>query len=386
MQDIGPLSKHVWRLPYRLFFLGAAWYAVFHGLVWTIHLAGGTQPPAAQPFLWHGYEMVFGFAGAVVTGFLLTASANWTGRATVGPVLLVILFLAWLAARVAGITGFHPVVALLGDGIALWGMSLALATNLIRSGNRRNYRFIPIGILLALAATLFHLASLGWLPELRFGLLRGAVDLLLILMVIMGGRIIPFFTERRMPHLGVTHIDWLSATSTLLVVLAVLCGWVWPEAWGTAKLTWFAALFLIARQGYWRPLGTWREPMLWILHLGYLWLAVALFLRGGAMAWDWMPLSTAVHAVTMGALGCLGLGMLARVALGHGGHEIRAPLWLQPAFVLVAFAAIPRLMTAWPQLLDVQLAFLLAGGTWVLAFAIYAAGFTPILLGPRGDE
>ncbi len=373
-------------MPYRLFFLGAAWYAVFHVLVWTVHLGAGTQPPAAQPFLWHGYEMVFGFAGAIICGFLLTASANWIGRPTVGPLVLLALVVSWLVARIAGLNGMHPGVALAGDGIALWGMTLALSVALVRAGNRRNYRFLPIAALLALAATGFHLATLGWIPDLRYPLLRGAVDLLLILMVVMGGRIIPFFTSRRLPWVTVENLDWLAAVSSFLVILAILGGWVWPEAWGTAKLTWFAALFLVARQGHWRPFSTWREPMLWILHLGYFWLALALFLRGGAMAWDWMPVSTALHAITVGGLGCLGLGMMARVALGHGGHEIRAPLWLVPAFVLVALAAIPRLLTPWPELVDVQLAFMLSGGMWVLAFGIYAIGYLPILLGPRGDE
>lgn len=364
--------------PYRLFFFGAAVHATIHLLLWTLLLTGLPAPAVYQPFLWHGYELVFGFAGAVVTGFLLTASANWTGRRTVTPPVLLCLFAAWAGARIAALVSAPSWLLLLFDGIVLWGLVIALGRVLWLTGNRRNYRFIPIVAGLAAATSLFHLASLGLLPDWRYPLLHGAVDLLLILMVIMGGRVIPFFTGRRMPQLRVENPEWLGLGAGGLVLLAVAAHWVGPDHIAAA-LSWFAACFVLARLLHWSPWGTRHEPMLWILHAGYAWLAIALFLRGGVLAWGWLPWSTALHAVLVGALGCLALGMMARVALGHGGYPIEASRWIVPAFVLVAVAAIPRVLAGSPVGIDQQTGFVLSAGAWILAFGLYALVYARIL-------
>lgn len=370
--------------PYRLFFLGASVYVVVHMLVWLVHLGGGAPPVPGNPFAWHGYELIFGFAGAIITGFLLTAAANWTGRATVSPTVLILLFAAWLAGRSLQLTGGAPALVLVADSIVLWGLAIALARVLLLTGNRRNYRFLPIVALLAVGVGIYQLAALGTLPDWRYPALRGGIEILLLLMVIMGGRIIPFFTGRRLPDLRVEDPPWLADGTALLVLAAILAGWLLPDHLAAA-LAWFAGCCVIARLVHWSPLGTLREPMLWILHVGYLWLGLALFLRGGILAWDWMPASTALHAVALGGLGCLGLGMMARVALGHAGREIRAPAWLIPAFVLVALAPIPRLLGAYPQWFDPQTLYIVSASAWITAFAIYAGGYLPILLGRRND-
>jgi uncharacterized protein involved in response to NO len=370
--------------PYRLFFLGAALHAVSHLLLWLCYLTGGPIAARGNPIAWHGYELLFGLAGAIVSGFVLTAAANWTGRRTVSAPVLFILFTAWAVGRIAYGGGASPWLVLAADSTFLLGVLIALARVLIITGNRRNYRLLPIIGLLALGAPVFHLAQVGWLPDWRHAVLYGGADLLLLLMVIMGGRVIPFFTGRRLPALQVEDPDWLAGATAVFVLAAIIGGWALPEHLAAA-LAWFAACLVLARLAHWSPLGTAREPMLWILHAGYLWLALALFLRGGALAWGWMPLSTALHAIVLGGLGCLGLGMMARVALGHGGHEIRAPLWLVPAFVLVVLAPLPRLLSAWPAWFDPQTLYILSGGAWIVAFGIYVLGFAPILLGRRAD-
>lgn len=370
--------------PYRLFFLGAAGYVVIHMLLWLCFLSGGPIAASGNPFAWHGYELIFGFAGAIVTGFLLTAAGNWTGRRTVSPTVLIGLIAAWLGARIAHAGGADATITLVGDGIVLWGLVIALGRVLILAGNRRNYRLLPIVGLLALGATVFQLAALEMIPDWRYPVLHVGIELLALLMVIMGGRVVPFFTSRRLPDLPVENPEWLGNATAIFVLAAIIGGWVLPASLAAA-LAWFAGCLLLARLLHWSPLGTLREPMLWILHVGYLWLALALFLRGGALAWDWMPLSTAMHAIGMGALGCLGLGMMTRVALGHGGHAMRAPLWLVPAFVLVSLAPIARLLAAHPGPLDPRLLYALGGGAWVVAFGIYVVGFLPILLGPRAE-
>ncbi|MCP1727178.1 uncharacterized protein involved in response to NO [Natronospira proteinivora] len=379
-----PFMHSVLRQPYRLFFLGAAAYAVIHMLLWLAHLQGLWTIPAPISFAWHGYELLFGFAAAVICGFILTASENWTGYRSVNAPGLLFLFLAWLLARLAALLGLSPLLVLIGDGLVLGGLTLALARVLWLSGNRRNLRFLPITGGLALAAILVQLSFIEVIPHWQDWLLRAAVDLVLILMVIMGGRVIPFFTQRKLPNLDVMDPDWLGFYATAFVVISVVLTWLVPGG-VAAMFSWFAGCFLMARLFYWSPWGTRRHPMLWILHLGYFWLGLALFLRGGSLAWDWMAFSDTVHAITVGGMGCLTLGMMARVTQGHGGHEIRAPLWLVPAFALIALAAIPRLLAAWPAIMPPQWGYSLSAIAWILAFLIFTLGFAPKLLQHRRD-
>ncbi|MCP1727176.1 uncharacterized protein involved in response to NO [Natronospira proteinivora] len=372
--------------PFRVFFLAAAWFAVFHGAWWGGMLASGSMNLSGNPFLWHGYHMVFGFAGAIVIGFLLTASANWIGRTVASPGPTLVLFLGWLLARLGG---FLPeliplALVLLGDGVALWGATLLLSLSLLRAGNRRNYRFIPILGGVALAATVFQLSALGVLPEWRFAMMRSGLDLMLLLMVVMGQRIIPFFTERRLPHLAVRR----SASMVVAAPITILGGLAaYHLGFNVMAIPLMvgAAVLLMMQLTLWRSWGTWPEPMLWILHLGYLWLAVSLFLRAGSLAFDWTPYSTAGHAVSVGALGALGLGMLARVSLGHTGRPIQATAWITVAFVLVTLAAVLRLMTGFSTPIPMQWLFGSSALFWILAWLIFAIAYLPILTSPRAD-
>ncbi|MEA5444462.1 NnrS family protein [Gammaproteobacteria bacterium AB-CW1] len=372
--------------PFRLFFLAAAWFAVFHGALWGGMLASGSMVIEGNPFLWHGYHMVFGFAVAIVIGFLLTAAANWIGKPVSPPALTLGLFLAWCVARLGG---FLPdllpwALVTLADAVALWGACIALGVALLRAGNRRNYLFIAVLAALALAATACFLAVTGIISDIRFALMRIGLDLMLLLMVIMGQRIIPFFTERRLPHLGVRRSPLLMLLTPMVVAAGLLANYLgWPMPAMALMLS--AAVLLLVHMTLWRSWGSWPEPMLWILHLGYLWLALALVLRAGSLGFGWMPYSTAGHAVSVGALGALGLGMLARVSLGHTGRMIQAKPWIVLAFVLVSLAAVFRLMTGFPIGLLMQWLFGLSALSWILAWLIFAISYAPILTGPRAD-
>lgn len=371
---------------FRLFFLGAAWSSVLYMSWWGAGLATGRLSMPGNPFLWHGYHMIFGFGIAVVIGFLLTAASNWTGRRLVTPPQLLALFLLWAFARVVGLMPaiLPGVLASLADALALWGATAALAIGLVRSGNRRNYRFAFILGGVALAATSFALAELGMIPDLRYPMLRGALDLLLVLMIVMGQRIIPFFTDRRLPQLGVRQSALLSVISPVTVIAGLLFYYLGLPVPAMAAIL-AGAVSLVMQLTLWKSWGTLREPMLWILHVGYLWLAIAMVLRAGSIGYDWMPYSTAGHAVSAGALGALGLGMLARVALGHTGRPIRANGAMVVAFLLVTIAPIFRLLTGFGVEFDMRLLFGLAALCWIVAWLIYAVAFLPVLTSPRVD-
>ncbi|MDQ2068586.1 NnrS family protein [Natronospira bacteriovora] len=372
--------------PFRLFFLAAAWFAVLHAAWWGGMLASGSMGIEGNPFLWHGYHMVFGFAVAIVIGFLLTASANWTGRRVSPPLLTLTLFLCWLVARMAGFftSPISPLLAQVCDALALWGATVALAYALLKSDNRRNYMFIAVLAALASAATFFVFAEIGLVADIRFGLLRVGLDLMLLLMILMGQRIIPFFTDRRLPTLAVRQSRALMVAAPLSVLLAVLAYHL-QQPMLAMSLMLVSAVVLCMQMTLWRSWGSWREPMLWILHIGYLWLVVSLIFRAGSLGFGWMPYSTAGHAVSVGALGALGLGMLARVSLGHTGREIRASGWMVLAFVLVTVAAILRMLTGFPTGLPMQWLFGLSALSWILAWLLFAVSYLPVLLSPRVD-
>lgn len=357
---------------FRLLFLGAAATASLQVVLWAGFLFWGLElPGGVSPVVWHGRELLFGFAAALVAGFLLTAVGNWTARRVAGPAALAALFGVWLLARIAAWLPLPTVVAGWLTVAFLLLLVSVVAVPIVRSRNARNFPIVIIVTAFAGAG-----AALAVTPSpvpLRF-----AVDVLLVLMAVVGARIVPFFTGRRFPELGVTA-GGRSVPVMLAALLAALAAqWLAPDASWTSPLQAIAGIAVLVCLVQWRPWRVLREPMLWILHLGYAWLGVSMLLR----AFD-APGSVALHAATVGALGCLAIGMMVRVALGHTGRPLRADGWMVAAFVLVALAAIPRL--AFP-FLGFDLARFALGASalaWSGGFALYFVRFLPVMFSPR---
>lgn len=364
--------------PFRPFFLGAALAASVGMLLWVLFLHLGVLPPdSLPPLLWHGHEMLFGFAAALMAGFLLTAVSNWTGQPTTTPSILGALAILWLAARAALLLPAmvpYPVAAVL-DTAFFPCLAVVVARPILRTRNRRNLFLIPLLSAFALADALFHLAVAGVLALSPLHVLLLVIDLLVVLMLVIGGRVIPFFTERRLTQVRLGSRTWLNAAVNSGAALVLLLDLVLPGsiALGVASLV--LALLVAARLYGWRPWVTLGEPMLWILHAGYLWLAVGLVLRGIALTAGGLTELTAVHALTVGALGSLSIGMMTRVALGHTGRPLSAGWPMATAFILVTLAAAVR-VSGVVGLLS------LAGTLWTAAFAIYFLRFLPVHLGP----
>ena len=363
--------------PFRLFFLGAALFASVGMFMWSLFLHLGLLPTGALPALyWHGHEMLFGFAGALMAGFMLTAVADWTGRSITRPITLVLLAAVWLLARLAFLYPGEIPYALPATLDVLFFPLLALYMGLpiIATHNRRNLFLIPLLLAFAVMDLLFHLAVRGLIAVPPTRILVWVIDLLALLMLVMGGRVIPFFTSRRFPQIHIRRWRWLdwgvNAGAALLLVVDVL----WPASSALAVLSLAVALLVLMRLVAWQPYRGLAEPILWVLYLGYLWLAAGLALRGMALLTGSLPEITALHAITAGALGSLGIGMMTRVALGHTGRPLKAGYAMSVAFLLVNVAALLRIVT--PGLLS------LAALLWALAFAIYLVRFLPVLLGP----
>ncbi len=377
-------------LGFRPFYLLAALFAVaalplWMGFYFDVIPAGGYLVGIS----WHTHEMLFGFAPAVIAGFLLTAVRNWTGRSTPAGAALGALVALWLAARVLILTGPAPIAAIV-DLAFLPILALATGIPIIRAGNYRNLQVLAALLGLWLANLIFHFAHLNIIsPFLEWLGMLSALDVILILLAIMAGRVIPSFIANAVPSAAPQHnsvIEFL-AIGSLILLLGVVVTNFFNRLPGTVSVV-LLAIATIAhsiRLWLWDPLKTRRQPLLWMLPVAYLWVPVALGLRLlTAMLPDFNQ-TMGIHALTVGAVGGLMLAMMTRSSLGHTGRELQAGPVEITAFLLVQAGGVVRVFPniLWP---DSYAAFLvISTALWSLAFAVFAFGYWPILTRPRTD-
>lgn len=376
---------------FRPFFLFAGIQAVVALPLWLAVYVGGVDLHLPfGPALWHGHEMVFGFAGAAVGGFLLTAVPNWTNTAPVSGRPLMLLVAAWLAGRVAfTLAGFLPAAAVAVAELSyLPLLALLLARPLVAAGKARNAAFLPI-LGLLLAADVVVLAGIhgGWGDPLRGVYLGMAVVLLMI--VIVGGRIIPSFTQNWLRQQGrpvdMRPLGWIEkgGAQGSVVVAGVLAALA-PTSAAAGGALLVAALLHLVRLSRWHGLKTLSNPLLWVLHVGYLWLVLGLALLGLSSFADMLPATAAVHALTAGAIGTMVLGVTSRAALGHSGRPLVVAKAIVAAYGLVSVGTVARVVA--PLLPDAQMALTHAGGgAWALAWLLFVMVYFPILTRPRAD-
>jgi uncharacterized protein involved in response to NO len=356
--------------------------------LWLSLRAGGIDLPSRlDPLNWHIHEMLFGFVMAAVGGFLLTAIPNWTSRAPVAGTPLVVLVLLWLLGRLvclisAMIPAWFAPVADLAFPLAL---EVIAARELFAVGNRRNYPLLVPVIVLAIANLLMHLEAMG--VAIPFGLgWRLGIAAVIVLISVIGGRIVPAFTR-----------DWLTERGAhttppptgLLDRIALgtlhsgMLAWTFLPDWqplGFWLLT--AAAMNAARLGRWRGAATLAEPLLLILHAGYLWLVAGVTLLGLSILTDAVPVAAAVHALTAGAMGTMILAVMTRATLGHTGRALQADAATIAIYALVSAAALLRVLAPWAT--DTQAVMLEASGVaWIAAFALFVTKYGPMLLAPR---
>ena len=332
--------------------------------------------------------MVFGFIVAVIAGFLLTAVGNWTQRETLVGAPLLALSLVWVAGRVAmALAARLPrgVPALL-DLAFLPLLAAALARPLVATKNRRNFVMLAILLGLFAANAVVHLDALGLLP---MGSARTAcrvgVDVVLLIVLIISGRVVPMFTRSATGEQTIRSLPVLDVGVVIAMVLLTVSGAVAPDAPLTAALAGVTAVLAVARALRWGTLHTARHPMLWILHAGYGWLALGLALRAAGGFGAPVPASLATHALTVGAIGSLCLGMMARVARGHTGRLIVAPWAMVIAFVALTGAAFARVVVPLFGAAGYFAALIVAGTLWAGAFLAFFVTHLPMLAAPRVD-
>ena len=374
-------------LGFRPFFLLAGLFAVILIPLWsTVFVTNHTLATYYGVVGWHSHEMIFGYAAAVMAGFLLTAAGNWTGIRTTSGAPLAALSALWLAGRVIP---FFPAaipswLTALADFLFFPALMVFLAIPLIRSGQRRNLFFIPLLGAFALANLMVHLEVMGFAEGFaRAGTFLG-LDLIILLIVIMGGRVIPFFTERALSGLIPRRWPWVEWLSTASVIAFMLAELFLPDSILAAVTAGLAAASNGLRLIGWYTKRFWPVPLLWVLHMGYGWIVVGFFLKALAAAGLVSPQWT-IHAFTVGGIGVLTLGMMARVSLGHTGRPLEASKSMAIGFALINLAAVTRGVAPlfFPSLLPALVA--LSGGLWMLSFVIFLEVYTPILIKPRVD-
>lgn len=384
-----PFAVQGWpvlRLGFRPFYLGTALLACLSVPLWIAVFLGHVQLPLPQPLsplLWHGHEMLFGFAAGVVAGFLLTAVKAWTGLPTPRGPLLGALALLWLAARLAVFVAPYPVFAAI-DMLLLPAVAAALLRVLIASGNKRNIPLISLLVLMALANGVFHLAVLGWLAVPPVSALYAQLGLIVMVICVMTGRVLPMFTKNVTPGL-VINVPRRFEMSLLATTAVALLLWVLG-----ARALWVAAAALVAagmhawRLWLWHPQVTFKKPILWILHASYAWMPLG-FLLLALSQLGWVQQSLAVHAFGVGVIGGLIIGMVTRTARGHTGRPLQAGRAEVLAYACVMAAAVLRVLV--PALQPAWYAYALEGAAclWALAFAMYLFIYTPWLTRTRLD-
>lgn len=380
-----------WRGPailsygFRPFFLLAGLWAAAAMVVWVLVLAGRIVLPGPfGPVDWHAHEFLFGYTGAVIAGFVLTAVPNWTGRLPVTGWPLAALVALWISGRVAMVSPLDWRLVMLVD-LSMIAALLAVILREILAG--RNWRNLPVAGLVALfgaANALFHVeAAAGAHAADGYGL-RGGLAAALMLIALIGGRIIPSFTRNWLAARGAVRLPTAfgrADAAVLWLTALALAGFVgWPGPIPTTVLCPLAGLAHLWRLSRWCGMATRAEPLVWVLHLAYAMLAAG-FLAEAAAGLDLLPVAAARHVWLAGAIGLMTLAVMSRASLGHTGRPLHAGKGLAACYIALVLSVAARLAAGvWPlapSLLHLSAAF------WILGFGGYACLFWPVLTGPR---
>jgi uncharacterized protein involved in response to NO len=376
---------------FRLAFLLAGVAAVLLIPAWVAVLVYGAPLGSDwPPTLWHAHEMLFGFIAAAIAGFLLTAVPSWTGRRGFGGAPLVLLGTLWLCARVLDATSasWSAALVLAVDVAFLLALAALFAPPLLRERNR-NTPMLLVLALLAACNIAFHRAMARHDPPAAAHALLAGIDIALLLVTIVGGRIIPAFTATTLREAGsARRVRTHPGVGYVAIALMLAVGLVdlfWPGSRGAAALAAVAALVQALRLLQWRTLATLGEPMVWVLHAAHAWLPLGLALKCAALLWGFAASAFWLHALTIGVLATMILGVMTRVALSHTGRLMRVGALTTAAYALLLLAGLTRVFGLQFPGLDYASVIVLSATFWSAAFALFLIVYAPMLWLPRID-
>lgn len=376
---------------FRPFFLGGAVWAILALTIWLLSLAGAYEIRSAFDALaWHRHEMLFGFVGAVIAGFLLTAIPNWTGRLPIAGWPLAGLFALWAAGRALNLYSaeFGPMLAGLVDTGFYVVLCLLAAREVLEANNDRNLPVIGIIASFGIAAGLDHLSlvvalvgPLGW---------QLGITLVILLISLIGGRIIPSFTRNWLVKRGIskglpTQADKFDMAGIAVTAFALFSWLTGPAGWLSAGFLFIASVLQFGRLARWRGWRTVADPMVLILHVGFSWVPIGLALLALSQL-ELVVQSAAVHAFTAGAMATMILAVMTRATLGHTGRELRAGLGTSLVYLFVTTGAVLRVLAPLGHV-NYRWGMEVGGTLWLGAFVLFCAVYGPILFAPRlGDK
>jgi uncharacterized protein involved in response to NO len=374
---------------FRPFFFCGALFAALAVPAWALVFTGNARLGAGDPLRWHAHEMIFGYLGAIIAGFALTAIPNWTGRLPVSGARLAALLALWLVGRLGAVLlalgAIDPLIGLVLEMLYWIALVFAAAREIVVGNNRRN---LPVVLLIGL----FGLADfISFLPDwtsidpligARFALAVAAV-----LISLIGGRIVPSFTRNWLLKMKGAPLpapfgtmDKLAVAATVLAML----DWTYaPDRVHAGMLLGLAGVLQLARLARWQGWRTFAEPLVVVLHVGYGWLVLAFFaLAVSALAPDWMAPSPALHVLTAGAIGSMTLAVMTRATLGHTGHDLTADGATRAIYILASLGAVIRVAAGWLPAGYAETAAT-GGAVWSAAFLIYVLKYGPYLFHRR---
>ena len=378
-------------LAFRPYFLLASASSVIALSLWLLVLSGyvSFSTTGLSAVNWHIHEMLFGYGAAIAVGFILTAVQTWTGQASISGKPLAALVLVWCLIRLAIWLNTATTVQLAIGLQSLWWLSAIICYGrlVLVSKNKRNYLFVPLLTLLGSANVAMLWADISGNSDIALHIARSAVLLFTILMSIVGGRVIPFFTVRGANTAPITTkplLEWGLLLSSIIAVASFISSRFVQLPYTPGTLMILVASLHLMRLGFWRTAATFSVPLLWSLHIAYLLMAIGLLLLGVSYFTTAISFSAALHLITIGGLGLMTLAMMSRVSLGHTGRALDTRKIVNWAFISMIAAAISRaVLIYW---LSPVTAWTLSALLWLVAMLIFLFVYWPILTSPRQQK
>lgn len=380
----------IWNLAFRPFFLFGSVYSAIAMVIWLSFLSGRSAFGEMDPFIWHSHEMIYGFVTAIIAGFILTVVQNWTGIPGLKGSRLKFLFALWLMGRILMWIPGSPALLTAAVDLSFFPVLTFFLIPYFRSPELGTERFFYLFFLLFFAGNLLvHLETVGLDPfhfsegTAHVGI-RIGLDSALLVTLFMSGRVIPFFTESSIARAQPRTYVWTERLAPATAAAFVFGDFFFRGTVVLASIAFITALVHAIRLAGWQVRRIRRVPLIWVLHLAYLWIVIGLGLSGLA-ALGKLPVSLSTHAFTVGGLGLMIYGMISRVSLGHTGRRLHPTAWTVGGYALLAIAAVVRVFTPLFPTVNVQWVWLGAGICWTIAFFIFIVQYSPILTQPRAD-
>ncbi|MBD1582989.1 NnrS family protein [Pseudoalteromonas sp. S16_S37] len=378
----------IFMLAFRPMFLGAAIWAVVSIALWAGLLTGTLIWDSSTPAtLWHAHEMIFGFAGAVAVGFLLTAAQNWTNIPSVNGYKLALLVAIWLGTRYVFFAHPSLLALVLSGQTAFWLIAIiCLSSMLLQASSKNNYIFIVILCALCTFNVLFFILLLQNNFELARSFTHIAVLLFMLLIGIVGGRVIPFFTARGLTlnqQVRTPRVDRLLLWTSILGIAGFVLSQVFKLPLNPGYLIALGAFMHLIRSALWFQKRVIFVPLLWSLHLGYALSALGLALVASSFFTTQIYFNDALHLITLGGIGLTIMAMMARVSLGHTGRPLSVPVSINIAFITITLGALCRAFL--PYFISPHQAWLYSAALWCAGFSLFVYHYFNVLTQKRVD-